>query len=91
LTKHHAIMMYVCFHLAPRREDNGGMEVQLHAFLTSALDSGEWSASRAGYFTPAPVRSPGTHWIGGWVGLRTILDAVAKRKEILSLHRSSSS
>jgi hypothetical protein len=29
----------------------GGMEVQLHAFLTSALDWGEWSASRLGRFT----------------------------------------
>jgi hypothetical protein len=30
----------------------------------------------------APVtlwRSPGTHWIGGWVGLRADLDAVAKK------------
>jgi len=38
----------------------GGMEVQLHAFLTSALDGGEWSASRAGYFTPME-RVPGTN------------------------------
>jgi hypothetical protein len=28
------------------------VEVQLHAFLTSALDGGEWSASRPGHFTP---------------------------------------
>jgi len=28
-----------------------GMEVQLHA-LTSALDGGEWLASRPGHFTP---------------------------------------
>jgi hypothetical protein len=25
-------------------------------------------------------RDPGTHWIGGWVGPRAILDAVVKRK-----------
>jgi hypothetical protein len=25
-------------------------------------------------------RAPGTHWIGGWVGSRDILDAVVKRK-----------
>jgi hypothetical protein len=25
-------------------------------------------------------RAPGTHWIGGWVGPRAILDAVVKRK-----------
>jgi hypothetical protein len=27
-------------------------EIQLHALLTSALDEGEWSASRPGHFTP---------------------------------------
>jgi hypothetical protein len=25
-------------------------------------------------------RAPGTHWIGGWVGPKTVLDAVVKRK-----------
>jgi hypothetical protein len=30
----------------------GGTEVQLHSFLTSALDGGEWSTSRSGRFTP---------------------------------------
>jgi hypothetical protein len=37
----------------------GGVEIQPHAFLTSALDGGEWLASRPGHFTPretAPVR-----------------------------------
>jgi hypothetical protein len=29
-----------------------GMEVLLHAFLTSAVDVGEWSTSRPGRFTP---------------------------------------
>jgi hypothetical protein len=47
--------------------------------LTSALDGGEWSASRHNRFTPRE-RAPGTHWIGGWVGPRTVLDAVMKRK-----------
>jgi hypothetical protein len=46
--------------------------------LTSALDGGEWSASRPGRFTRQGKRS-GTHWIGGWVGPRTVLNAV-KRK-----------
>jgi hypothetical protein len=32
-------------------------------FLTSALDGGEWSASRPGRFTPRE-RTPRTHWIG---------------------------
>jgi hypothetical protein len=43
--------------------------------LTSALDGGEWSASRPGRFTPRQ-RAPRTHWIGGWVGPRAVLDAV---------------
>jgi hypothetical protein len=47
--------------------------------LTSALDEGEWSASRPGRFTPRE-RAPGTHWIGGWLGPRAVLDAVVKRK-----------
>jgi hypothetical protein len=41
--------------------------------LTSALDGGEWSASRPGRFT-LRERTLGTHWIGGWVGPRAVLD-----------------
>jgi len=56
------------------------VEVELYAFLmTSALDAGEWSASRPGRFTPRE-RVRGTHWIGDWVGPTTGLDAVVKRK-----------
>jgi hypothetical protein len=51
--------------------------------LTSALHGGEWSASRTGRFTPRE-RTHGTHWIGGRVGPRAVLDAVVKR-EIPSL------
>jgi hypothetical protein len=29
---------------------------------------------------PHRERAPGTHWIGAWVGPRTVLDAVAYRK-----------
>jgi hypothetical protein len=46
--------------------------------FTSALD-GEWLASRPGSFTPRE-KAPGTHWIGGWVCPRAVLDAVVKRK-----------
>jgi hypothetical protein len=53
----------------------GGVDVQMHIFLTSALVGGEWSASRPGCFTPGG-KSPGTHWTGGWVGPRTGLDDV---------------
>jgi hypothetical protein len=56
-------------------------------YLTSALEGGERSASRPGRFTPKET-APGTHWIGGWVGITSVLDAVAKRK-ILSPRRES--
>jgi hypothetical protein len=44
-----------------------------YSFLNSVLDGGEWSASRPGRVLPRE-RTPGTHWIGGWVGLRAGLD-----------------
>jgi hypothetical protein len=47
-----------------------------------------WSASRPDRFTPRE-RAPGTHWIGGWVGPRAVVDAVVKRK-IPSPRRESS-
>jgi hypothetical protein len=64
----------------------GGVDLYLHAFLTSAVDGGEWSASRPGCFTPRE-RAPGTHWIGGWVGSSAGLDAV--KRHISSPRRES--
>jgi hypothetical protein len=73
----------------------GGLDVQIHIFLTSALVVGEWSASRPGRFT-LEGRAHGTQWIGGWVGPRAGLDDVEKRKfltlpglelRLLSLYR----
>jgi hypothetical protein len=55
----------------------GGVDVQIHVFLTSALVRGEWSASRHGRITPGK-RAPGTHWIGDWVGPRAGLDDTEK-------------
>jgi hypothetical protein len=52
----------------------GGMDVQIHIFLTWTLVGREWSASRTGRFTP------GIHPIRGWVGPRNGLDDVDKRK-----------
>jgi hypothetical protein len=75
LTKNHTMKTY------------WGVEVELHAFLTSALDGDEWSTSRPGRFTPRE-RAPRTHWIGCWVGPRSVLDTVVKRK-ILSPRRQS--
>jgi hypothetical protein len=57
----------------------GGMDVYIHIFLTSALARGEWSASRTCRYTLGE-KSPGTHWIGGWVDPRASLDDVEKRK-----------
>jgi hypothetical protein len=48
----------------------GGVDVEIHIFLTSALAGGEWSAAR-------PVHlNPDIHWIGGWVDPRAGLDDV---------------
>jgi len=51
------------------------VEAWLHAFLATALDEGEWSASRPGRFAPG---GPGTHWIGVWVVSGAGLDAVVR-------------
>jgi len=55
------------------------VEIQLLTFLTWAWGEGVWSASHPGCFT-FRERAPGTHWIGGWVGPRIILNAVVKRR-----------
>jgi hypothetical protein len=57
----------------------GGVDVETHIFLASALAGDEWSASRPGRFTSAEG-AHGTHWIGGWMGSRASLDGVEKRK-----------
>jgi hypothetical protein len=53
-----------------------------HAFLTSALDGNEWSASCPNCFT-SEKRTPSTHLIGDWAGPRTGLDVILKKKEFL--------
>jgi hypothetical protein len=58
----------------------GREEYSSYSFTTSALDGGEWSASRPGRaFTPGE-RTPGTHCTGGWVGLRAGLDTEDRGK-----------
>jgi hypothetical protein len=76
------------FNWVPRHEGILGewMYSSTHS-LTSALDGCEWSASRPGRFI-LRERARGTHWVGGWVGSRAVLDAVVKRK-IPSPHRES--
>jgi hypothetical protein len=41
-------------------KEYGGVDVEIHIFLTSALAGGEWSASRPGRST-AGERAPGNH------------------------------
>jgi hypothetical protein len=48
-------------------------------FLTSALDGGEWSASRPGRFTPEE-RAPDTHWLGHQVGPKSRSGNWGKKK-----------
>jgi hypothetical protein len=55
----------------------GGVDVQIHIFLISALAGGEWSTSRPSRFTPGE-RTPGTHLIGGWVDPGAGLDDMEK-------------
>jgi hypothetical protein len=43
--------------------------------LISAIDGGEWSASRPGCFTTGE-RAFGNHWVGGFVGPKADLDVV---------------
>jgi hypothetical protein len=57
----------------------GGVDVQIHVFLTSTLVALESSASLPGRLTPGE-RAPGTHWIGGWVDPRAGLDDIKRRK-----------
>jgi hypothetical protein len=61
--------------------ESGGIA---HAFLTSALDRGEWSVSRPGRFTPSE-RAPGTHWIRSWVDPGAGPNAVVKKKKVPAL------
>jgi hypothetical protein len=65
-------------------ETYGVVEVQLHAFLTSALDESEWSASSPGRFTSAE-RESGTHRRGGRVDPRVCLEAL--KRKILGPYR----
>jgi hypothetical protein len=70
----------VLFNWAPRHQVVlGEWRYNATHSLTSALERGEWSASRPGRFTPRET-DPGTHWIGSWVGPSARLDTVSKGK-----------
>jgi hypothetical protein len=67
LIKHHNMKVYK------------DVEVYVHASLTSAIDGGEWSASRLGCFNPGE-NLPVIYWIVDWVNSKASHDAAEKRK-----------
>jgi hypothetical protein len=44
----------------------GGVNVQIHVFLASALVGGEWSDTRPGRFTPVEKPPVSIVYKGGW-------------------------
>jgi hypothetical protein len=54
--------------------------------MTSALDGGEWSASRPGRFTPRE-KAPGTQWTGGCVGPRAVFRDTMTSVEVTYISR----
>jgi hypothetical protein len=70
------IFNYVIKHCHEGVWGNGGIAPP---FLTSALYGCEWSSSHTCPFT-SRKEVPGTHWIGSWMGPRTGVDAMEKRK-----------
>jgi hypothetical protein len=63
----------------------GGEEYSSYSFSNSALDGGEWSASRSSRALAPGDRTLGTHCTGGWVGPRAGLDTEARGKILSSL------
>jgi hypothetical protein len=49
-----------------------------------AVIGGMWSAPHHIDFIPRE-RAPGTHWTGGWVGPRTVLDGMERKNGLLLL------
>jgi hypothetical protein len=50
-------------------------------YLTSALDAGDWSASRPSRFTPGEI-APGTHWLRGWVAPEPVWTLWSREKSV---------
>jgi hypothetical protein len=57
----------------------GGVDVQIHIFLTSVLAGGEWSVSHPGLLI-SEESVTGSHWIGAWLGPKACLNDLEKRK-----------
>jgi hypothetical protein len=76
------VRLSLCLTKQYAMKTDGGADVQIHIFLTSALAGGEWSASCHCRFTSGE-RDPGTHWIGGLVDSRAGLKEVEKREFLI--------
>jgi hypothetical protein len=77
LIKHHAMKAHW---------GSGGTAPRVLDLSTSGS---EWSASLPGCFTPRE-RAPGTHWVGGWVGPRAVLDIQVVKGKVPSSRTSTS-
>jgi hypothetical protein len=61
------VKLSLCFNWAPRHEGVlGEWRYSSTHSLTSALDGGEWSASRPGHFTPGKEPLVPIQWEAGW-------------------------
>jgi hypothetical protein len=69
------IKVVPAFNSAARHDDAAGNGGVPQSFIISALDGGEWLASRPGSFN-RKNGDPVTHQIGVWVRARSGLDAV---------------
>jgi hypothetical protein len=67
---------------APSHKDVWGVEVQLHAFLTSVLNRGEQPGSCPGRLKPGEITT-GTQWTGGWVGIRFGQNTVGEKNLLI--------
>jgi hypothetical protein len=63
--------------------------ISSYSFSTSALDEGEWSASRPGRAFTLGERTPGTHCTGGRVGPRAGLDTEVRGNILCSCRGSN--
>jgi hypothetical protein len=66
----------------PTTRHGGVWGERSYSSYSSALDGGEWSASRPGRALSPGKRTPGTHCTGGWVGPRAGLDTEVRGKKL---------
>jgi hypothetical protein len=69
--------------MSTSQRHNGGAEIQIHSFFTSALAGSEWSTSHPGRFNPRKeLRYPENRRQGG---SRVGQDGFGKRENLLKL------